>query len=94
MSFRKKNITKKQKFIYKLTFSYLFVISSFVSAEDYFDPSFLTLSGESNNIDLSIFSNKNSVAEGKYTLTVFLNNPHNPVLFCLYGLFSYFENQR
>ncbi|UEK61560.1 fimbrial biogenesis outer membrane usher protein (plasmid) [Providencia rettgeri] len=67
-------IKKQPKIIYRLTFSYLFVISSFVSAEDYFDPGFLTLSGESNNIDLSIFSNKNSVAEGEYTLTVFLNN--------------------
>ncbi|EKT60170.1 putative fimbrial biogenesis outer membrane usher protein [Providencia sneebia DSM 19967] len=42
--------------------------------EDYFDPSFLTLSGENSPVDLSMFSQEGGVAEGKYTVSVFVNN--------------------
>lgn len=49
-------------------------ISPWVSAEDYFDPSFLSLSGETNQVDLSAFSHKGGVAEGEYTVAVFVNN--------------------
>lgn len=49
-------------------------LSPWVSAEDYFDPSFLTLSGESSQVDLSVFSQEGGVAEGEYTVAVFVNN--------------------
>lgn len=43
-------------------------------SEDFFDPSFLALSGEKNQVDLSAFSHVGSVAEGNYTVAVFINN--------------------
>ncbi|WP_322958061.1 fimbria/pilus outer membrane usher protein [Providencia huashanensis] len=49
-------------------------LSPWVSAEDYFDPSFLTLSGETSQVDLSAFSQEGGVAEGEYTVAVFVNN--------------------
>ncbi|MCS3433171.1 fimbria/pilus outer membrane usher protein [Klebsiella sp. BIGb0407] len=42
-------------------------------AEDYFDPSFLGVSGEYSEVDLSVFSRAGSVAEGEYTVSVFIN---------------------
>jgi len=48
--------------------------SPWASAEDYFDPSFLTLSGETSQVDLSAFSLEGGVAEGDYTVAVFVNN--------------------
>lgn len=39
-------------------------------AEDYFDPAFL---GSSSPVDLSVFSHPGGVAEGDYTVTVFMN---------------------
>lgn len=76
MSFKKTIFIKDKtrENIFKLTLIYVFVFSAVAKSEDYFDPSFLTLSGENSNIDLSIFSKKNSIAEGIYTLNVFLNN--------------------
>lgn len=77
MSFKKTVFIKENKIqrnVFNLTLIYLFLFSSVTKSEDYFDPSFLTLSGENSNIDLSIFSKKNAVAEGVYNLTVFLNN--------------------
>lgn len=49
-------------------------LSSWVLADDYFDPSFLTLSGDSNQVDLSAFEKEGGVAEGNYTVSVFVNN--------------------
>ena len=49
-------------------------LSPLASAADYFDPSFLTLSGESSQVDLSAFSQEGGVAEGDYTVAVFVNN--------------------
>ncbi|WP_148284533.1 fimbria/pilus outer membrane usher protein [Providencia burhodogranariea] len=49
-------------------------LSSWVYGEDYFDPSFLTLSGETSQIDLSAFGKEGAVAEGEYTIAVFVNN--------------------
>ncbi|HHR6079992.1 TPA: fimbria/pilus outer membrane usher protein [Providencia alcalifaciens] len=42
-------------------------------ADDYFDPSFLSLSGESEHVDLSAFSEKGGVAEGEYTVAIYVN---------------------
>lgn len=52
----------------------MFGISSWCYGEDYFDPSFLTLSGESNQVDLSAFAQEGGIAEGEYTVSVFLNS--------------------
>ncbi len=49
-------------------------LSSWVLADDYFDPSFLSLSGDTNQVDLSAFEKKGGVAEGNYTVSVFVNN--------------------
>lgn len=43
-------------------------------AEDYFDPSFLTLSGDTENVDLSVFTEKGGVAEGEYIVSISVNN--------------------
>lgn len=48
-------------------------LSSQAFADEYFDPSFLTISGESSQVDLSAFENKGGVAEGNYTVSVFVN---------------------
>ncbi len=42
-------------------------------AEDYFDPSFLGVLGENTDVDLSAFSQAGGVAEGEYTVSVFVN---------------------
>lgn len=42
-------------------------------ADDYFDPSFLGVVGESTDVDLSAFSQVGGVAEGEYTVSVFVN---------------------
>ena len=42
-------------------------------AEDYFDPSFLGVAGENTDVDLSAFSQAGGVAEGEYTVSVFVN---------------------
>lgn len=42
-------------------------------AEDYFDPSFLGVVGENTDVDLSAFSQAGGVAEGEYTVSVFVN---------------------
>ncbi|HGI5215562.1 TPA: fimbria/pilus outer membrane usher protein, partial [Providencia alcalifaciens] len=42
-------------------------------ADDYFDPSFLGVVGENTDVDLSAFSQAGGVAEGEYTVTVFVN---------------------
>lgn len=44
-----------------------------VVAEDYFDPSFLGIAGDNSNVDLSAYSQAGGVAEGVYTLSVFVN---------------------
>ncbi|HEM8293688.1 TPA: fimbrial biogenesis outer membrane usher protein [Providencia stuartii] len=63
----------------KITFHYLpltfalYLVVSPLSAEDYFDPAFLGEGYNSTAIDLSVFSNKGGVADGEYTVTVFVN---------------------
>lgn len=49
-------------------------VSPWALGEDYFDPSFLTLSGEASQVDLSAFGKEGGVAEGEYTIAVFVNN--------------------
>ncbi|MGF7539542.1 fimbria/pilus outer membrane usher protein [Providencia rettgeri] len=49
-------------------------VSSWVFADDYFDPSFLSISGEHDAVDLSVFEKEGSIAEGNYTVSVFVNN--------------------
>lgn len=44
-----------------------------IHAEDYFDPSFLGMVGENTNVDLSAFSQVGGIAEGEYTVSVFVN---------------------
>ncbi|MCU6213124.1 fimbrial biogenesis outer membrane usher protein [Morganella morganii] len=50
------------------------ILSPWAVAEDYFDPGFLGLAGEKNTVDLSVFSQEGGVAEGTYTVSVFVNN--------------------
>lgn len=50
------------------------ILSPWAAAEDYFDPGFLGLTGEKNIVDLSVFSKEGAVAEGTYTVSVFVNN--------------------
>lgn len=50
------------------------ILSPWAAAEDYFDPGFLGLAGEKNTVDLSVFSQEGGVAEGTYTVSVFVNN--------------------
>lgn len=42
-------------------------------ADDYFDPSFLGVAGAYSEVDLSVFSQPGAVAEGEYTVAVFIN---------------------
>lgn len=42
-------------------------------ADDYFDPSFLGVAGAYSEVDLSVFSQAGAVAEGEYTVSVFIN---------------------
>lgn len=57
-----------------LSASVIFGLSSFGYSEDYFDPSFLTLSGDKSAVDLSVFAKEGGIAEGEYTVSVFVNN--------------------
>lgn len=50
------------------------ILSPWAAAEDYFDPGFLGLAGEKNIVDLSVFAKRGAVAEGTYTVSVFVNN--------------------
>lgn len=52
----------------------MFAVSPWAYGEDYFDPSFLTLSGETSQVDLSAFGQEGGVAEGEYTVSVLVNN--------------------
>lgn len=52
----------------------MLAVSPWVQGEDYFDPSFLTLSGEEGQVDLSAFAQEGGVAEGEYTVAVFVNH--------------------
>ncbi len=52
----------------------LLTLSLPAAADDYFDPGFLGLAGEKNTVDLSVFAKEGSVAEGTYTVSVFVNN--------------------
>lgn len=53
---------------------WLLVVATFPTlADDYFDPSFLGVVGESTDVDLSAFSQVGGVAEGEYTVSVFVN---------------------
>lgn len=61
----------KNIFIYHpLVIALCFWGYSSARAEDYFDPAFL---GENKQVDLSAFANPGGVAEGEYTVTVFMN---------------------
>ncbi|MBS0848204.1 fimbrial biogenesis outer membrane usher protein [Citrobacter sp. JGM124] len=51
----------------------VFLGMPYAYGEDYFDPSFLALSGEANQVDLSAFTQEGGVAEGDYTVAVFVN---------------------
>ena len=44
-----------------------------VMADDYFDPGFLNIAGDNSDVDLSAFSQAGSIAEGEYTVSVFVN---------------------
>lgn len=57
-----------------LTAAVCLMLSPWSAAEDYFDPGFLGLAGEKNTVDLSVFSQEGGVAEGTYTVSVFVNN--------------------
>lgn len=46
-------------------------------ADDYFDPGFLGITGDSYHVDLSAFSQPGGVAEGEYTVYVFVNQQDN-----------------
>lgn len=54
--------------------AFCLALSPWAAAEDYFDPGFLGLTGEKNTVDLSVFSQEGAVAEGTYTVSVFVNN--------------------
>jgi outer membrane usher protein len=51
----------------------LLTVTTPVMADDYFDPSFLGIAGDNSNVDLSVYSQAGSVAEGEYTVSVFVN---------------------
>ncbi|MFY3771862.1 FimD/PapC N-terminal domain-containing protein, partial [Providencia manganoxydans] len=62
--------------IFCLSFlSYCLGFASYSYAEDYFDPKLLSLQSgiDPNSIDLSQFEKANTVPEGKYNITVFIN---------------------
>ncbi|EMF4671339.1 fimbrial biogenesis outer membrane usher protein [Providencia stuartii] len=43
------------------------------TAEDYFDPAFLQAMGETDQVDLSVYSKKGSIAPGEYLVSVYIN---------------------
>jgi len=57
-----------------LSTSVIFGLASQAYGEDYFDPSFLSITGEKSPVDLSVFTQKGGVAEGEYTVSVFVNS--------------------
>ena len=59
--------------LYRLTPAILLAISPLSTGQDYFDPGFLDLAGERNQVDLSAFANKGGVQEGSYTVSVYVN---------------------
>lgn len=67
-------LTNKRFRLPPFTLGVLFVFSPWASAEDYFDSNFLGLAGDKNTVDLSAFSREGGVAEGDYTVSVFVNN--------------------
>lgn len=42
------------------------------TAEDYFDPAFLQAMGETDQVDLSVYSKKGSIAPGEYLVSVYV----------------------
>ncbi|EMO4162619.1 fimbria/pilus outer membrane usher protein [Morganella morganii] len=68
-----KKLSKSFFFRYHPLVWALFITTTPAVADDYFDPGFLNISGESDNIDLSVFSQPGGVAEGEYTVSVFIN---------------------
>ena len=67
------NPPKQPLFRYRPLAWLLLLASVPTSAEDYFDPSFLGAVGERTDVDLSAFSQTGGVAEGEYTVSVFVN---------------------
>ncbi|HGN1706717.1 TPA: fimbria/pilus outer membrane usher protein [Providencia rettgeri] len=51
----------------------LLMMTTPIMADDYFDPGFLDIAGDGSNVDLSAFSQVGSIAEGEYTVSVFVN---------------------
>lgn len=51
----------------------LVLLSSEAGADDYFDPSFLAAPGEKSPVDLSVFSQRGGMAEGRYLMTLYIN---------------------
>lgn len=68
-----KNMPKSVFFRYHPLAWVLVVVIFPAVAEDYFDPSFLGVVGENTDVDLSAFSQAGGVAEGEYTVSVFVN---------------------
>lgn len=70
------NSSKIKNKIFTLSFfSYCLCVASYSYAEDYFDPKLLTLQSGMNpdSIDLSQFQKPNSIPEGRYNITVYVN---------------------
>nr|WP_314266654.1 fimbria/pilus outer membrane usher protein [uncultured Moellerella sp.] len=67
------NLLKRRLFRYQSLACFLLVATAPSLAEDYFDPSFLGVVGEDTQVDLSVFSQTGGVAEGEYTISVFVN---------------------
>lgn len=64
------NLSAKKQYAYHPLVLALCLGCPTALAEDYFDPAFL---GSSTSVDLSAFSEPGGVAEGEYTVTVFMN---------------------
>lgn len=60
----------KNIFVYHPLVFALCLVGCSAWAEDYFDPAFL---GGKTHVDLSVFSTSGGIAEGKYTVMVFMN---------------------
>ncbi|OHT24674.1 hypothetical protein A3Q29_02885 [Providencia stuartii] len=65
----------KNNLFYLSFISYCLGVAGYSYAEDFFDPKLLSLQSgvDPNSIDLSQFEKANSVPEGKYNITVFIN---------------------
>ncbi|QQO73839.1 fimbria/pilus outer membrane usher protein [Morganella morganii] len=69
-----KNITSQRPFFRYHPLAWLLLAAvAPVMADDYFDPGFLHIAGDDSDVDLSAFSQAGSVAEGEYTVSVFVN---------------------